>query len=70
MLDQGLRRALDVPLRSGWVELGASDTLQAGPLGYVEAGAHLAPGWSAFARGFVSPGDLGAMAGVRWQYDW
>lgn len=67
MLRAGLSLASDAPVRSTWIDLGVIATRQYGPEAFIEAGRRLTQRTSFYARGFVRPGDGGAMAGVRWE---
>lgn len=69
VLRDGLARAADAPVRSGWLEAGAVASYLYGPEGYVEGGVHLRPGLSVFGKGYVNPRDYGVLAGLRYNFD-
>jgi hypothetical protein len=65
----GLQKVIrDVPLNTGYGELGASLTRNAGFEGWLEGGFRPAPNAAVFGRGFVNSADAGVMVGVRVEF--
>lgn len=60
----------DTPLRSAYVDVGASVTRLRGSEAWVEAGVHPWRNVALYGRGYVVRGDYGAMVGLRGEWRW
>ena len=70
-LTEGLKGVLtDVPVRKGFLQLGAVWDPVGGAEARLEAGAHLLPGLAAFGFASATPGRGPAVGvGARWLFD-
>jgi hypothetical protein len=69
-VSEGVRRAMDAPLRSVYAQAGATWNAFDGAQGRLEAGVHPWKNFSAFAAATVDRNGPGAELGGRWEWRW